>query len=418
MSLMDASRDSLGSHDVGVAGRSAEPRGAPDNIRVAHTPTSSRRYTILDVPGGPRSVKAALRACAVGQSAVLVVSATTGAQSQTREHILAAKVCGLSPLIVVINDEHGEQDLVDACTFEVRSLLNDHGEGGDDTVVITGSARDVEVGRAVLEALDAAVDVAVDDESPALMRVLFGHPRRSRQRGRGDEAVASGRLITGTLRVGDPVQTVGSRQVILSSAHRPIATAPVSARVERLEIQGQAVDVVGAGEQFGVQLIFDGNAPLVDRFSTLLLGEGHAGPAAAFRARLTLRPTAIGGRHHPLRAGFRCLAWIGCASMVSVIIPIGADDRDVVVEPGATFDAVISFWGHRYWSPGMTVALTGDGGLIASGHIVDAVDPNPYLQRFEVIRGLRHEAWRATRVTRDTQATQDTRAARADVSNG
>lgn len=368
------------------------PRGALNNIRVAQVHTPARRYTLLDIPGGSRSVKAALRGGAVAQAAVVVVSATSGPQAQTRDHLLAAVASGLSTIIIVINDERGDAELVDACALLVRGVINDLGEAGDDVAVVTGAVTDADVGAAVIDALDAQDAVVADDSAAPVMRVLFSHPGRGRARGRSDEAVASGRLMSGTLSAQERVVVVGMRH--------PRGTATTAlARIDRLEVQGEAHDVVRAGEQVGVQLLFEGQAPLVCRQSVLIVGMEHS-PARAVRVRLRLRPKAIGGRHRPLRAGFVCLAWLGSSSVVCTVIPVGDGDSDVVVDPDASFDAVLVFGATnaRYAVAGDVVCLSGDGGLIADGRVVDVVDDAPFRERLRALQGARVGSRRALRL--------------------
>lgn len=381
-----------------VASGARGPRGAVDNIRVAQIQTPTRRYTLLDIPGGPRSVKAALRGSAVAQAAVVVVSASRGPQAQTRDHVLAAVAGGLWPLVVVINDDRqdaaaSDAELIDACTFLVRSVINDLGEVGDDVIVVTGAVTNADVAASVIDALEAAVVTASDDSADVVMRVLFDHRRRSRA-GRSDEAVASGRLLTGTLHSGERVRVVGLRHPLAS-------TNTALARVDRLEVQGEAHDIVRAGEQLGVQLLFEGAAPVVDRQSVLIVG-ADVSPAHALRARLRLRPQAIGGRHRPLRAGFVCLAWLGASSVVCTVIPVGDGDSDIVVDPDATFDAVIVLGdgpGHaRYAGAGAGICISGDGGLIASGTVTATVDDAPFRERLRALRGAREGSRRAQRL--------------------
>ena len=403
---------------------SRAPRGAADNIRVAQAHTPTRRYTLLDIPGGPRSVKAALRGAAVAQAAVVVVSASRGPQAQTRDHVFAAVAGGLSPLVILINDDSESAgvdsgELIDACALMVRGVINDLGEAGDDVAVISGAVTDSAVAAAVIDALDAAVVPAADDSAGVVMRVLFDHGGRSRARGRSDEAVASGRLLTGTLHLGDRVRVVGLRHPLVGAHSVPPGSsvppgapsgsavppgAPSGstalARVDRLEVQGEAHDVVRAGEQLGVQLYFEGPAPIVDRQSVVIVGE-HVEPAHALRARLRLRPQAIGGRHRPLRAGFVCLAWFGASSVLCTIIPVGESDSDVVVDPDATFDAVVVMSGGpahaSYVCVGDGICLSGDGGLIASGSVSAVVDDAPFRERLRALRGARAGSRRAQR---------------------
>ncbi|MDP2342194.1 MAG: GTP-binding protein [Deltaproteobacteria bacterium] len=388
-------------------------RGDPLDVRTCRAVTTSKRITLLDAPGGRRSVNAALRACAVADAAVLVVSSTLGPQAQTRDHILAARAAGLS-IIVVINDFRArsgsarDRELLEACEFEVRGLLLDHGAGGDDAVVIIGADDDVNAGG-VLAALDALPVTARDDEAAALVRVLFFHSRLSSAAGvdrREGQAIASGRVLAGTLKPGDSVRVLGLRGRIdgtcfckleREAEDARVRAHDVVARVSRLEIEGADVGTAHAGEHVGVQLAFPGAAPIVDRQSSMLVAATHAGPSTVLTARLTLRPAAIGGRAHPLLAGFECLAWTGSTSTTCVVLPINAGGDDVVGDVDGSFDAAIVLGLPRYAPLGAPLVLTGDGGLVASGVVVEGITQRDAAGWFDRLNAVRtHHAARRT----------------------
>ncbi len=377
-------------------------RGDPHDVRTCRVPVTSKRITILDVPGGRRSVNAALRACAVADAAVLVVSSTQGPQSQTRDHVLAAKAAGLSPLIVVINDRDGDKELVQACEHEVRSLLIDHGEGGDDAVVIVGSVVDNACVDAVIAALEAAPIGARDDEASAVVRVLFFHEALSRRRGGVAVAVASGRVVAGRVKPDDVIRIVGVRAPHLNV---PLWTRTdgaqtsaidrahdVAARVVRVEIDNDEAAVGAVGEHVGLELVANGPAPHVDRQSVVLVASSSAHPARVVMARLTLRPAAIGGRTHPLLAGFECLCWTGSSSTACVVLPYGDGGSDAVGDVDASFDAAIILAAPRYAAADAPVVLTGGGGVVATGVITSSLvqrDSNPWLDRLAAVRAAR-----------------------------
>lgn len=376
------------------AGAHRPLRGDPVDVRTCRAPVTSKRITLLDVPGGPRSLQAALRACAVADAAVLVVSSTHGPQSQTRDHVLAARAAGLSPLIVVINDRDGDRELLQACEHEVRSLLIDHGEGGDDAVVIAGSVVDAATVDAVIAALEAAPVVARDDEADAVVRVLFFHSGLSRRR--GGNAVASGRVLAGKVRPGDVMRVVGLRAPV-GQAHE------VGVRVVRVEIDNDEVEVGGVGEHVGVELIAGGATPRVDRQSAVLLASSAPGAARVVTARLTLRPAAIGGRAHPLLAGFECLCWTGSSSTACVVLPYGDGGVDAVGPVDGAFDAAIVFGAPRYAPVDGPVVLTGGGGVIATGVTTASVvqrDSAAWLERLAAVRAARANRVRRSARTR------------------
>jgi hypothetical protein len=107
-----------------------------------------------------------------------------------------------------------------------------------------------------------------------------------------------------------------------------------------------------------------------------------------------------------LIAGFECLAWTGSTSTACVVLPVDSFERgaDAVVAAGASFDAVVVLALPRFAVGGMPLVLTGDGGVIASGVVVDKVsrrDEGGWLDRVVAVRARRgvsrHSSARARR---------------------
>lgn len=381
---------------IAIATAAQGPTRAPDDVRITRCASAAKRYTVLDVPGGRRSLPAALRATSMADVAVLVVSSTMGPQALTREHLLAALSARLTSIVVVINDINGDRDLLSACELEVRSLLVDHGADGDDVPVVTGSLRTGadDVAHAVLAAIDSFAVVLRDTAAAVVMRPMFHHPGLSQAAILVDgvgTSVASGRLMTGTLQRGDEVRLIGHRSAS-TWAERAADTFDVRARVARLQINSTAVDTVEAGEHCGLQLRFAGHAPLVDRFSTVIVGAEQPGPVSAVRARLTLRATAVGGPRRGLRAGCRVNLWSGpAAAAATIVLPVDDHDHELaVVDAGSTFDAVLLTSAPRFFQPGAPIALVSSAGVLAAGEVT------------RLVAGSERDGWheRAARFTR------------------
>ena len=149
--------------------------------------------------------------------AILVVSAPDGPMPQTREHILLAKQVNVPKVCVFLNkcDMVDDEEMLELVEEEIRDLLNQYDFPGDDTPIIRGSALKAgenptdEGGAAkpiwdLLEVLDTYIPVPErETDKPFLMPVedVFSI------KGRG--TVVTGRIETGTIRVGDDVEIVG-----------------------------------------------------------------------------------------------------------------------------------------------------------------------------------------------------------------
>jgi len=74
--------------------------------------------------------------------AILVVAATDGPMTQTREHILLARQTGVPAIVVALNkvDAIDDPELLELVEFEIRELLKGHEFPGDDIPIIKCSA--------------------------------------------------------------------------------------------------------------------------------------------------------------------------------------------------------------------------------------------------------------------------------------
>lgn len=149
--------------------------------------------------------------------AILVVSAPDGPMPQTREHILLANQVNVPRIVVYLNkcDMVDDEDMLMLVEEEVRELLKQYGFPGDEIPVIQGSSLKAgqnptdENGDAkcmwdLLAALDSYIPVPEREvDKPFLMPVedVFSI------KGRG--TVVTGRIETGTIKIGDEITIVG-----------------------------------------------------------------------------------------------------------------------------------------------------------------------------------------------------------------
>ena len=114
-------------------------------ISTAHVEYESpnRHYAHVDCPGHADYVKNMITGAAQMDGAILVCSAADGPMPQTREHILLARQVGVPYIVVYLNkaDLVDDAELLELVEMEVRELLSKYDFPGDDTPIITGSAR-------------------------------------------------------------------------------------------------------------------------------------------------------------------------------------------------------------------------------------------------------------------------------------
>ena len=149
-----------------INGKPRPVDGPIGSTEHGHYHTTTRHYTTFDCTGDPmQMISAALHI----DAAILVVSATTGPEQQTREAIKLARYLGVPYIVVYISkcetrDNATKSGLsgieVELVTIQVRDLLSQYDYPGEDTPVVTGSG---------LKALEG------DPESESKILELAGH---------------------------------------------------------------------------------------------------------------------------------------------------------------------------------------------------------------------------------------------------
>ena len=186
-------------------------RGITINTSHVEYQTANRHYAHVDCPGHADYVKNMVTGAAQMDGAILVVAATDGPMPQTNEHVLLARQVNVPKIVVFLNkcDMVDDPEMLDLVELEVRDLLSKYDFDGDNAPIIRGSALGALNGEPkweekVMELMDA-VDSYIplpqrDNEKPFLMPVedVFSIT------GRG--TVLTGRIETGVIKVGDPVE--------------------------------------------------------------------------------------------------------------------------------------------------------------------------------------------------------------------
>ncbi len=124
--------------------KSPEEKARGITIATVHVEyeTANRHYAHIDCPGHADYVKNMTAGAAQMDGAILVVAATDGPMTQTREHILLARQTGVPAIVVALNkvDAIDDPELLELVEFEIRELLKGHEFPGDDIPIIKCSA--------------------------------------------------------------------------------------------------------------------------------------------------------------------------------------------------------------------------------------------------------------------------------------
>ena len=190
-------------------------RGITINTAHVEYETANRHYAHVDCPGHADYVKNMVTGAAQMDGAIVVIAATDGVMPQTREHILLARQVNVPRLVVFLNkcdSPDVDDEMIELVEMDVRDLLSEYDYDGENTPIIKGSALGALNGdekwvNSVIELMDA-VDTWIplpprDIDKPFLMPIedVFSIT------GRG--TVATGRIETGVVKVGDEVQIMG-----------------------------------------------------------------------------------------------------------------------------------------------------------------------------------------------------------------
>jgi selenocysteine-specific elongation factor len=260
--------------------------------------------SFIDVPGHERFVRNMLAGAHGLDAVVLVVSAEESVMPQTREHFHVCRLLGLPRGLVALT----KCDLADTesqalAELEVRELVK--GSFLEGRPVLRVSARTGEG----LEPLRSALRALAQEAAPRKREGLLRLPVDRAFTMRGFGTVATGTLVSGTVRVGDEVEVLpGGR----------------GARVRGLQIHGQPVDEVPAGSRAAVNL-----AGLeVDEIARgdVLARPGTLRPSSMLDVQITLLP-----EEKPLADQARVRVHLASAEILARVRVLGAP----AVAPGA-----------------------------------------------------------------------------------
>jgi elongation factor Tu len=268
-------------------------------IAIAHVEykTDNRHYAHVDCPGHADYVKNMITGAAQMDGAVIVVSASDGPMPQTREHILLARQVGVPKIIVFMNkcDMVDDPELLDLVELEVRELLSKYEFPGDDIPVVRGSALqalenpdDEEKTKCIWDLMAALDDYFPVPERPVDKDFLMPIEDIFSISGRG--TVATGRIETGVIKVGEEVEIVG---------FRPTEKTTVTGveMFRKLLDDGQAGDNVG--------LLLRGTKREDIERGQVLAKPKSITPHTKFKAEVYVLSKDEGGRHTPFFNGYR-----------------------------------------------------------------------------------------------------------------
>ncbi len=337
-------------------------RGITINTAHIEYQTATRHYAHVDCPGHADYVKNMVTGAAQMDGAIIVVAATDGPMPQTREHILLARQVGVPKLVVFMNkvDLVDDEELLELVEMEIRELLTFYGFDGENTPVIQGSAlgglnkepKWMDKIYELMDAVDSYIPLPPRDiDKPFLMPVedVFSIT------GRG--TVATGRIETGVINTGDPVEIIGMGAEKLKSV------------VTGVEMFRKILDRGEAGDNAG--LLLRG----IDKDSItrgmVIAKPGSVKPHKNFKAEVYILKKEEGGRHTPFHDKYRPQFYFRTTDVTgSVTLPAGVE----MVMPGDNLTITVALISEIALNLNLRFAIREGGRTVGAGQVTEILD--------------------------------------------
>lgn len=339
-------------------------RGITINTAHVEYETENRHYAHVDCPGHADYVKNMITGAAQMDGAILVVSAADGPMPQTREHILLASRVGVQYIVVFLNkaDQVDDPELIDLVEMEVRELLSEYGFPGDDTPIVVGSALKALENPDDAEATQPIRDLMaqVDEYIPTPERATdkpFLMPIEDIFTITGRGTVATGRVESGVLHVGDEVEIVG-----LSDETRKVVVTGV-------EMFRKLLDEAMAGDNIGA-LLRGVQREDIER-GQVLAKTGSITPHHKFVGQVYVLKKEEGGRHTPFFNGYRPQFYFRTTDVTGTIqLPEGVE----MVMPGDHIDMTVELITKVAMSESLRFAIREGGRTVGSGVVTTILE--------------------------------------------
>ena len=330
-------------------------RGITINTAHVEYETAKRHYAHVDCPGHADYVKNMVTGAAQMDGAILVVAATDGPMPQTREHVLLARQVNVPRLVVFLNkcDMVDDEEMLELVEMEVREILEQYGFE-EDTPIIRGSALGALNGVAKWEEKVMELMNTCDEwiqEPPRATDKPFLMPVEDVFSITGRGTVATGRIETGVIHVGDEVELLG-----LGEDKKSVVTGVEMFR--KILDEGQAGDNVG--------LLLRGIDKNEIKRGMVLCHPGQIKPFKRFKASIYVLKKEEGGRHTPFGNRYRpqfYLRTMDCTGEIT--LPEGVD----MVMPGDNVEIEVRLIYKVALNEGLRFAIREGGRTVGSGQI-------------------------------------------------
>ena len=338
-------------------------RGITINTAHVEYETANRHYAHVDCPGHADYVKNMITGAAQMDGAILVVSAADGPMPQTREHILLSRQVGVPYILVYLNkaDMVDDAELLELVEMEVRELLSKYEFPGDDTPIVTGSAKLAlegdkgEMGEQSIIKLVEAMDSYIPEPERAIDGA-FLMPVEDVFSISGRGTVVTGRVERGVVKVGEEVEIVGIR-------------ATQKTTVTGVEMFRKLLDQGQAGDNIGV-LLRGTKREEVER-GQVLAKPGTITPHTHFSGEVYVLSKEEGGRHTPFFSNYRPQFYFRTTDVTGAIeLPEGKE----MVMPGDNVTITVKLIAPIAMEEGLRFAIREGGHTVGAGVVSKIIE--------------------------------------------
>ncbi|MFP4288671.1 MAG: elongation factor Tu [Bacteroidales bacterium] len=337
-------------------------RGITINTAHVEYETEKRHYAHVDCPGHADYVKNMVTGAAQMDGAILVVAATDGPMPQTREHILLARQVGVPQLVVFMNkvDLVDDEELLELVEMEIRELLSFYEFDGDNIPVIQGSAlgglnSEPKWVEKIMELMNA-----VDDFIPNPVRAVdkdFLMPVEDVFSITGRGTVATGRIESGVINSGDPVEIIGMGAEKLKSV------------VTGVEMFRKILDRGEAGDNTG--LLLRGIDKKEISRGMVIVKPGSVTPHKKFKAEVYILKKEEGGRHTPFHDKYRPQFFFRTTDVTGEIyLPEGVE----MCMPGDNLTIRVELIADIAMDKGLRFAIREGGRTVGAGQVTEILE--------------------------------------------
>ena len=335
-------------------------RGITINTSHVEYETEQRHYAHVDCPGHADYIKNMITGAAQMDGAILVVAATDGAMQQTREHLLLAKQVNVPAILIFMNkcDQVDDKEMLELVEMELRELLDKYEFPGDDTPIIQGSAlnalnnggADADCIMELMNGVDSFVPTPKRDVDKAFLMPVEDVFSIT---GRG--TVATGRIESGIVKVGEDLELVG-----MGSDKKTTCTGVEMFR--KLLDQGEAGDNAG--------LLLRGVDKEDIQRGMVLAKPGSITPHTKFKASVYVLKKDEGGRHTPFFKGYRPQFYFRTTDVTgNVLLPKGTE----MVMPGDNVNLEIELITPIAMEKELRFAIREGGHTVGAGVVTEIV---------------------------------------------